>query len=132
MKHPTTSTLSAFALLWGFGQPLMAATPTPPSPGLLAATILGDLSSYKAIAVDTLELINKGDITGAQKRGTDLETAWDKAEDRMKPSDPAKWRVIDKAIDRVLNALRAPQPQQATCASALNDLISAINKGGAA
>ena len=50
----------------------------------------------------------------------------------MKPGDPARWRVVDKAIDRVLNALRMPKPQAPDCAAALTDLLGAIDKGGAA
>ncbi len=40
--------------------------------------------------------------------------------------------VVDKAIDRVLGQLRSPKPQASGCASALADLIGAIDKGGAA
>src|ERR1700710_2804253 len=76
-----------------------------------ASTPLGDLSLYRTITADTLALIDKGDLVAAQKRGTDLETAWDKAEDTMKPNDPKRWRLIDKAIDRVLHELRAATPQ---------------------
>ena len=138
MKRPSMhSSLVALALVPLLGQPLMAASPMTaapiPSPRAIVATAgLGDLTPYKTITSDTLALVKKGDMAGAQKRGTDLETAWDKAEDTMKPGDPARWRVVDKAIDRVLNELRAPKPQAADCAAALTDLLGAIDKGGAA
>ncbi len=129
-----SNTLAVVSLLLipATGQPLAAASSVRASSAHVAAIGLGDLSSYKTIAADTLALVNKGDIAGAQRRGTDLETAWDKAEDTMKPNDPARWRVVDKAIDRVLGQLRSPKPQASGCASALADLIGAIDKGGAA
>ncbi|MCW6513117.1 histidine kinase [Lichenifustis flavocetrariae] len=134
-RQSTTSmfaTAAAFALGAVIGQPLLAAVPIAASQAIIAAAGLGDLTPYRTIAADALVLVNKGDIVGAQKRGTDLETAWDKADDTMKPTGPTRWRVVEKAVDRVLNALRAPKPQTAGCASALTDLIGTIDKGGAA
>jgi hypothetical protein len=118
---------SALALLPCLGDaPAVAAQAAAPASGL------GDLTSDKTIASDTLALVEKGDMAGARTRATDLETAWDKAEDTMKPTDPARWRVVDKAIDKVLHAVRSTPPQTADCRTALKDLIGAIDKGGAA
>lgn len=93
---------------------------------------LGDVAPFRSITADVLTLADKGDIAAAQKRGTDLETAWDNAEDKLKPTDPTRWRVVDKAIDRVLAELRAGQPQQPKITAALHDLLAAMDKGGAA
>lgn len=109
-----------------------AASPQASPLPTLRAAALGDLTPFQTIASDTLAVVTRGDLAAAQKRGTDLETAWDNAEDKLKPTDPTRWRVLDKAIDRVLSELRDQQPKQAGIVAALKDLMTIMNKGGAA
>jgi hypothetical protein len=110
---PWSATISTIAMA-----PAVAAT--------AATTALGDLSSYEAIAVDTLAIVKKGDMVAAEKRITDFETAWDNAEPTMRPMNIDQWGVVDDAADVAISSLRASKPVAADAEAAVNGLIAAL------
>ncbi len=87
---------------------------------------LGDLSKFRKITQDTLDLLNAGNQSGATARIGDLEIAWDNAEARLKPKDKAAWTKIDGKIDTVLRALRATSPNSNSERVALTALLTTL------
>src|SRR3979411_766077 len=72
---------------------------------------LGDVSTFRTIAADTLAIVNTGNLTRATARLKALETTWHGAEAKLRPRNPERWQIIDKAIDAALAQLRAESPQ---------------------
>ncbi len=94
---------------------------------------LGDLSSLGLIVADVRNLAQGGDLPGASARITDLETAWDDAEARLRPMDAQAWGHVDDAIDAALKALRAEGPEPSGVLATLQSLTVVLeNPSGAA
>ncbi|WP_372028082.1 hypothetical protein [Pseudomonas kurunegalensis] len=95
--------------------------------GVHAPTRLGDLSTFRRIAEDVAAKVDGQDLAAAKARIKDLEKSWDDAEAGIKPRAASDWHVLDKAIDRALDALRASQPQQGDCKAAMDALLKAFD-----
>jgi hypothetical protein len=75
---------------------------------------------------------DKGDLAAARTRLKDLDKLWDGAMASSTPQTVARWRVIDRAInrnlDRSLLALRAHWPNRAVGDKALTDLVALVDQ----
>src|SRR6202158_2911941 len=69
-----------------------------------------------------------GHLQRAKSRIKGLETAWDRAEPKLRPRSPEQWRKIDKAIDAALQQLRADSPQAAAAKEALQNLLAELDQ----
>jgi hypothetical protein len=85
-----------------------------------------DVTAFRTIVTDTLAKVQAGDQTGAVARITDLEKAWDDAQDRLQPMDPTGWETLDRKIDKALKAVRTPTPDPAAEKQTLTDLSTAL------
>ncbi len=88
---------------------------------------LGDLSTFRTITQDTLNLLNADNQSGATTRIGDLEYEWDNAQARLKPVDTTEWTLIDGKIDTVLRELRAANPNTTNEKAALEALLKVLN-----
>jgi hypothetical protein len=93
----------------------------------LTATKLGDLTPFRAIASDTLDIVKKGDLGAAATRAKDLETMWDDHAHAMRALDKAEWTAIDKALDATFKQLRADKPDATGCDAVLTSLIKIMD-----
>jgi uncharacterized protein YceK len=85
-----------------------------------------DVTAFRTIVTDTLAKVQTGDQAGAVARITDLESAWDDAQDRLEPMDPTGWESLDRKIDNALKAVRSTSPDPAAEKQSLNELLSAL------
>ena len=105
---------------------VMAAAMAVSATSAAAAGKLGDLVSFERMAHDTLLLVDKGELKAAEKRITDFETAWDKAEPTLRPKDKSAWGVIDDAADAAIESLRAASPDATKAQRTVSALVDTI------
>lgn len=118
--------IAAPVFLFGVGYHYLAG-PAPDATGGL-----GDLSALQTIVKDTAAIAATGDLTAAEQRITDFESAWDAAEGQLRPLNVDQWGAIDGAADGAIKALRAGQPDAATVEAKLTALAAVLDDPAAA
>jgi uncharacterized membrane-anchored protein len=137
--YAVVTLVSAALLVWAADQPHTAAaasdnetggasTSATLAPGQSATAHFptDEVSTFRAITIDTLTRVQAGDQAGAKARIADLETAWDDSQKRLEPLDETGWTVLDGQIDEALTAVRAEQPDVATERQALTALRDSL------
>jgi hypothetical protein len=137
--------LAAFVLLLATALMSLAASAQQAAVPFVAADVAGgfvagaalppticDLSNVRAAVADAKALVDKGDLAAARTRLKDLDKFWDGAVASSAPQTVARWRVIDRAIDRGLDrallALRPRWPNAAMGDKALADLVAVVDQ----
>jgi hypothetical protein len=92
-----------------------------------AASRLGDLSSFSAIARSAALQAANGNLPGARTRLQLLQIAWDEAAAGIKPRAPDDWQRLEHSIDLARTALRGKPPQRARSQRALAQLLQTFN-----
>lgn len=86
------------------------------------------VTHYRAIAQDTLRLVDSGDQSAAAARVTDLESAWDADQPSLQAKDCQAWTFVDQQIDPVLSAVRAANPDEGSEQDRLNALLGTLGR----
>jgi hypothetical protein len=58
---------------------------------------------------------------------TELETAWDQGQTRIRPMSPEKWTLMDAAIEDVLQKVRSEPHDAAATSASLETLVALIH-----
>jgi len=103
-----------------------AGAPMPAGQAATAKFPPADVAAFRTIVTDTLTKVQAGDQAGAVARITDLESAWDDAQNRLQPLDPTGWGYLDGKIDKALKAVRASAPDPAVEKQTLTELSTAL------
>ncbi|MPN58633.1 hypothetical protein SDC9_206340 [bioreactor metagenome] len=93
---------------------------------IAAAANASPYDDFIKIEQDALQSINAGDFKSASASADDLEYTWDQAAATLRAQNTEKWDTIDQTIDNVLRQLRAVNPDSASCVSAIDDSIAAM------
>jgi dienelactone hydrolase len=93
-----------------------------------APSKLGSLTPFRSIATDIMATLGKGDVVTANKRVTDIESAWDKAASGLKRRDATDWRVLDRAMDHAYDTVRQDKPNLGAAKAAWTEVIAIIDK----
>ncbi|MEI6834697.1 MAG: histidine kinase [bacterium] len=94
------------------------------------STPLGDLTRFEKLGKETLRLVESKNFASAKTKITELETAWDKAEENLRAKDGKAWRYVDKSIDKALERVRSDKPDQKACKEALNEMLVQMDSPG--
>lgn len=81
---------------------------------------------FHALANDTLVALLAKNKDLMVMKLTDLESAWDDAEDKLRPRNDEQWQVIDKTLDRGINSLRSTQYDEVKGKEALEALLKLL------
>jgi len=84
-----------------------------------------ELEPFRNLTRKTLAFLDGGRTDDGIAALTDLEAAWDAAEGELKGRDPGTWALLDRTLDRAIDALRSTHEMDAVAGrAALADLLA--------
>jgi len=107
-----------------FNPTVKAAAPESPKPVYTAH----QTAQFKKLTQETLDALAAGNQTVVVAKLTDLETAWDDNEKKLRPKDEATWTLLDKTLDRAISALRSSRTDIKKGRTALEDLLKLLGQ----
>jgi uncharacterized membrane-anchored protein len=125
----TMAVITVLALAGGIGyyyRHALLASMAATSTTSVTADAADDYNSFIKIEQDALQFVNAGDFVNASASGDDLEYTWDQAAAKLRAKDSEKWDTVDQTIDNVLRQVRAVNPDNVSCVSALEESIAAM------
>jgi hypothetical protein len=87
-----------------------------------------ETTNFIALASATLKALEVGKTNEVVAKLTDLETAWDDKEEKLKPRDEKIWTRLDKTLDKAISALRSSHTNPEKGKAALEDLLKQLNQ----
>ena len=127
MQNPS-STSALFAAIitavLAFNPAVKAAASEAPKPVYTAH----QTEQFKKLAQETLDALAIGKQTVMVAKLTDLETAWDDNEKKLRPKDETTWTLLDKTLDKAISALRSSRTDPKKGKLALEDLIKMLGQ----
>ena len=85
-----------------------------------------ETEAFITLNKETLAALAAGKMPEAIAKLTDLETAWDAQEAKLKPRNEKIWTLIDKTLDQGISALRSSKTDPAKGKAALEDLLKKL------
>ena len=85
-----------------------------------------ETAEFKKLTKATIEALDAGKKEKMIAKLTDLETAWDDKEDKLKPKDAATWMLIDKTLDKAISSLRSSKTDLPKGKATLEDLLKKL------
>jgi hypothetical protein len=95
-----------------------------PAPGAAAAD--DNMTPYRKLAAETLNLFKAQDMPAAKKKARELEVAWDTREKALQKQSPDLWGQIDKAMDAFIKPLQGKSPDPAKVQMAYDAFIAKL------
>jgi len=128
LKKPSTIILASFIAI--FSLIVSNAVLVTAAMAKETSSPLGDLSGFEKIGKDVFKFVEIKDFEAAKTKITELETAWDRAEESLRAKDGKAWRFVDKSIDKALAKVRANKPDPDECKEALKEMYIQMESPG--
>ena len=87
-----------------------------------------ETAEFKKLTKATIEALDAGKKEVMIAKLTDLETAWDAKDDKLKPKDAATWMLIDKTLDKAISSLHSSKTDLPKGKAALEDLLKKLGQ----